>query len=122
MSASFSVRKPLLHRDDQIRYLQQQAWAHQVNLQRANTQISNLTHQLAKAVQNEAEPDSVISPVDWLFQGILQNRSREPGTRRYSRDILLWLHQVNDTSNVAWQIIRIAVSDILLNDSNQDTS
>jgi hypothetical protein len=98
--------RQLQHKSEQIWHLEQQAKAHRMNLKRAREKSASLTDQLADAMQAQVTTNPLTSPADVILRDILQNRSRDPGGRRYSRETLLWARQIHDISPAAWEAIR----------------
>jgi hypothetical protein len=77
-----------------------------MNLVRASEKIASLTNELARSIEAKMEIDAIESPVDRIFNDLLQNHNRSPDGTRYSRDTLIWARQVYDASPIAWIVVR----------------
>jgi hypothetical protein len=56
---------------NQLCHLPQQPRGHQLNLQRANDRIADLSHQWTEALQKEAERNPMTTRVDRIFHDVL---------------------------------------------------
>jgi hypothetical protein len=77
-----------------------------MNLHCAQEKIQSLNNQLAEALQAEGDINPLTERLDRIFRALLQNHSRDPNARRYSRDTMMWARQIYDISPLAWEIVR----------------
>jgi uncharacterized protein Yka (UPF0111/DUF47 family) len=73
MSAQFWQSRQLRHHAGQILRLGRQIQAHQMNLAQASEKIASLTDELARSIEAKMEIDAIESPVDRIFNDLLQN-------------------------------------------------
>jgi hypothetical protein len=106
MSSIARSARELNRKSLEIKRLQQQARAHQMNLESAMKTICVLTDQLSDSFRAKTEIDPITSPADCIFHDRLQNRQREISGRRYSRETMMWARQVYDISPNAWEAVR----------------
>jgi hypothetical protein len=106
MSTSAWTARQLQARSVQIQHLKAQVKAHQMNLHRAQKKIQSLSNQPAEGLQAEGDIKPLTKPADRIFRELLQNRSRDPNSRRYLRDTMMWARQVYDISPSASEVVR----------------
>jgi hypothetical protein len=105
MTSAWTARQ-LQARSVQIQHLKAQVKAHQTNLHHTHEKIQSLSNQFAEALQAERDINLLTEPAYRLFRELLQNRSRDPNARRYSRDTTIWARKIYDISQSAWEVVR----------------
>jgi hypothetical protein len=90
---------------DHISALKHQIQMYHVNLQKRKDQSIDLQNRFATSLESMSTTDHGSSPIDRIFADILQNHSRHPNGRLYSRETLLWAGDSSEISPQAWKAV-----------------